>query len=147
MAKNTVIDEAPVAQDGLMVLPDPFGNGDDKIVGYSEAGDWEVLVDDWGPDWDFQNNPILVGTLIHAEVILIPETDDDGEITERPTVFYSFEHYPTNERVRVWDNYVLNKALGGIDTPYMGRILYMEWKGKKEIGKRSLNTFTVLVKK
>lgn len=145
MAKDKETTDEPYANDmGLMLRGDPFGNGEHEIVGIANAGEWEVLEEDLGDIVDWATSPVIAGVLAGWKEVMIDHDDDRGET---PTSIYSVLDSLSGERRAFYGNYQIDQALR--KTTYMGRMVYIEHKGKRDQkkGGRTLNVFTILVKR
>lgn len=132
------------SEEGLRYLPDPFEKGEHQLVGVADAGEWEVLEEDFGPEVDWAITPTVAGKLVATKTVQIDHNDDRGPVD---TNLYSIEDAVTGERRMFYGNYQIDNALQG--DKYIGRTIYLEHKGKRDQGKggRSLNVFTILVKR
>lgn len=137
---------------GLVLRQDPFGGEGHDVIGFADASEWDIVEEDFGPVHSWESQPILVGILVNQKTVDIDHDDNRGET---PTNIYCFQSPLTNERVAVYGNFQLDNALGcpvptkGLKSPYLGRMVYVKWEGKREQGKgnRSLNVYTIAVKK
>lgn len=125
-------------------LPDPFGKGENDLVGVADAGEWEVLEEDFGPEVDWAVTPICAGRLVAVKTVTIDHNDERGPTD---TNLYSVEDAVTGERRMFYGNYQIDNALEY--DKYVGRVIYLEHKGKRDQGKggRTLNVFTIYVKR
>lgn len=143
--KQSAVDEVTTDTDtGLLVRGDPFGGNQRDLVGIAEAGEWEVLEEDYGPEIDWSVTPVIAGTLVAFKTVVVDHDDERGP---QDTSFYGIENALTGERESFWGNYQIDKALQG--NKYIGRTIYLEHKGKRDqsSGARTLNIFTILVKR
>jgi hypothetical protein len=146
MAKaGTTQPETYTDENGLLRQRDPFGNGLDLVRGFDlESANWTILEEDAGEEVDWSTTPIVAGVLKMVKMTTIDHQDGRGEV---PTYLYSLESAEDGRRLAVWGNYQLDATLKGVDSPYIGRMVYIAHTGKRDVkGGRSVNTYNIAVR-
>lgn len=138
---------------GLVLRRDPFGGDAHDILGFGDPSEWEVLEEDFGPVIEWDQNPTVAGILINQKVVEIDHNEKDRG--PEPTNIYCIQDALTSERRAFYGNFQIDQALGcnppelGKKSPYLGRMVLIRWEGKREQrkGGRSLNTYTIAIKR
>lgn len=136
-----VRDDEVIESNGLLVRAEGFGAG--EVVGYV-AGEWDLVQDDYGSPVNWTDSPIVVGPIVLHKIVS-QEFDDGTETRHREVNLYCIEDQISGQRKAIFGNYQLDVALEG--RVAVGHTWYIEWRGKRENGPRSLNTYVIARKK
>lgn len=104
--------------------------------------EWTTVAEPYGDTWDFDANPVLIGTYNGSREVEQDDLNNPGE--KRMANVYEIAALDDGEKYSVWGTYVLDEAFAKIPT---GNIVRIEFQGKTEIGGgRTVRKFTVATK-
>lgn len=149
MAKSTAQEPETYQENGLILARDPFGGENAEVMGFV-AGEWDIVEEDFGPEIDWPTTVRVAGRLTNVKTVMVERDEvdkDTGFRIKEPSNLYCIEVFPTGEKRSFFGNYQIDNALQR--DMYIGRIIFIQWEGKREQSKggRSLNTYTIGVKR
>ena len=105
--------------------------------------EWETVVEPYADTWNFDDNPILIGTYTGSREVEQDDLNNPGE--KRMANVYEIVDGSDGNKWSVWGTYALDEAFTKIAIGSTVRILF---EGKADIGGgRTVRKFTVQSKR
>jgi|SRR5882672_151862 len=109
----------------------------------SSDSDWSTLVKPYGASWNFEENPVFVGTYLSTRTVELEDLNELGKM--RATPVHAFVD-ANGEEFSIWSSYNIDMAIENVSPGTMMRIRF-EGKVPVDGGKRTVKQFTIQSKK